>query len=169
MTKQEKIDTAVKNAVRKQIEDDLCARSAIYGLSTVFDYIPKDLITATASLAGGCGSASGSCGAYCSCLLAVGLKFNATMEEEAADPAAFGRTAAKFTEFRDRFLKEYGTILCPEIHKKLFGRSYILTDPEQVNEFLNLPGHVEKCSEVVGAATRIAAEMILEGEEDEKD
>lgn len=164
MTKQEKIETAVGNAVRKQLEDDLCARSAIYGLSTVFDYIPQDMITATASFAGGCGSASGTCGAYCSCLLAVGLKFNATMEEERADPAAFGRTAAKFSEFRDRFLAKYGTVLCPEIHKQLFGRSYILTDPKQVDEFLNLPGHVEKCAAVVGAATRIAAEMILADE-----
>lgn len=164
MTKQEKIELAVKNAVEKQIEDDLCSRSAIYGLSTVFDYIPDDMVKASASFAGGCGSASGTCGAYCASLLAVGLKFNSTMEEERDNPEAFGRTAAAFNEYRDRFMAVYGTVLCPEIHKKLFGRSYILTDPEQANEFLNLPGHVEKCAEVVGAAARIAAEMILADE-----
>jgi hypothetical protein len=161
MTKQEKISKAVKNAVSKQIEDDLCSRSALYGLSTVFDFIPEEMVVASASFVGGCGAASGSCGAYCSCLLAVGLKFNSTMEEEKADPGAFGRTSSKFIEFRDRFLAEYGTILCPEIHERLFGRSYIFTDPRQMEEFLALPGHREKCAEVVGVATRIAAEMIM--------
>jgi hypothetical protein len=65
MTKQEKIDTVVKNAVEAQIRDDLCARSTMYGLSAVFDFIPESVVTGAASLSGGCGSASGSCGAYC--------------------------------------------------------------------------------------------------------
>lgn len=164
MTRQEKIELAVKNAIDRQLEDDLCSRSTIYGLSTVFDHIPDSMVKASASLAGGCGSASGSCGAYCSGLLAVGLRFNSTIDEERENPEAFGRTAAAFSEYRDRFMAQYGTVLCPEIHKKLFGRSYILSDPVQAKEFLSLPGHVEKCAEVVGAAARIAAEMILADE-----
>lgn len=165
MTKQEKIDAAVAAAIEAQLRDDVCARSALYGLSTVFDFIPQEMIKATASLAGGCGSASGSCGAYCSGLMAVGLQRNSTIEEELENPEAFGKTAAAFSEYRDRFKAVYGTILCPEIHEQLFGRSYTLYDPVEVEEFLNLPGHVEKCAEVVAAATRIAAEMLTEGED----
>jgi C_GCAxxG_C_C family probable redox protein len=163
MTKNEKTELAVENAVRKQIEDDLCARATMYGLRTVFDFIPESFVKASASFAGGCGSAGGTCGAYCSALLAVGLCFNSTMAEESVNPAEFERTASKFNEFRERFLAEYGTVLCPEIHKKLFGRSYLLTDPAQFAAFMALPGHVERCAEVVAAATRIAAEMILSG------
>jgi C_GCAxxG_C_C family probable redox protein len=166
MTGREKIEKAVETAKRKQIQDDLCSRSALFGLASVFGYIPDAMIKASASLAGGCGSASGSCGAYCSALLAVGLKYNSTMEEEADNPAAFEKTAAAWSEFRDRFRAELGTTLCPEIHKKLFGRSYTLYDPEQAEAFLNLPGHAEKCAEVVGIATRIAAEMILADDEE---
>jgi hypothetical protein len=162
MTKREKIETAVKNAVEAQIRDDLCARSTLYGLATVFEFIPGEMVTAAASLSGGCGSASGSCGAYCCGLLAVGLRHNATMDEEREDPSSFERTASHFTEYRDRFKSVYGTVLCPEIHKRLFGRSYILDDQDDVAEFLALPGHQVKCSKVVAAATRIAAEMILE-------
>ena len=162
MTDQEIIDGAVEAAKKTQIRDDLCSRSAIYGLQSVFDFIPDALVKASASLAGGCGSASGSCGAYCSGLLAVGLKYNSTMEEEADDPEAFPKkTAAAFNEYRDRFLTAMGTTLCPEIQKKLFGRSYKLYDPDEVGEYLSLPGHAEKCAEVVGTATRIAAAMLL--------
>ena len=163
MTNQEMIDKAVEIAKQTQIRNDLCSRSALYGLKSVFDFIPDSLVKASASLAGGCGSASGSCGAYCSCLLAVGLKFNSTMDEEAADPNAFRtKTVAAFNDYRERFRAAMGTTLCPEIQKRLFGRSYKLYEPAEVEEYLSLPGHAEKCAEVVGIATQLAAEMLLE-------
>ena len=162
MDKQELIEKAVATAKQTQIRDDLCSRSAIYGLQSVFDFIPDSFVTASASFAGGCGSASGSCGAYCACLLAIGLKFNSTMEEEQIDPAAFERTAAAFSDYRDRFLAVMGSTYCPDIQQKIFGRSYKLYDPDDLKEYLSLPGHAEKCAEVVGAATKIAAEMLLE-------
>ncbi len=164
------VQIAAENAKAIQCRDDVCSRSTMAGLASVFDFIPKEMITASASLCGGTGSASGSCGAYCSGLLAVGLKFNSTIEEEQANLGedVFGpSTGAKFSEYRDRFLAEVGTILCPKIHEKLFGRSYVLSDPKDQQEFFGLEGHVEKCSEIVAIAARIAAEMIVEG--DEKD
>ena len=166
MTKTEKIEKAVDTAKKTQIRDDLCSRSAIFGLQSVFDFIPDSLITASASLAGGCGSASGSCGAYCSCLLAVGLKYNSTMAEEEQNSDAFiQKTAVTFNEYRDRFRASLGTTLCPEIQEQVFGRSYKLYDPGEVQEYLSLPGHAEKCAEIVGIATRIAAEMLLEADQ----
>ena len=68
-------------------------------------------------------------------------------------------------EYRDRFLKERGTILCPELHKQVFGRSYVFTDPVQHEEFMYLEGHAEKCAEVVASAVKVACEMLLEDEE----
>ena len=164
MDKQDIIEKAVETAKATQVRDDLCSRSALFGLQTVFDFIPDSLVNASASLAGGCGSASGSCGAYCSGLLAIGLKYNSTMAEEAENPAAFEKTAAAFNKYRDRFMLTMGTTYCPEIQKKVFGRSYKLYDPDEVKEYLSLPGHAEKCAEVVGVATRLAAEMLLENE-----
>lgn len=167
MTQQEKqaiIEKAVANAVAAQIRDDVCSRSTLAGLKSQFDFIPEEMVTASASLCGGTGSGSGSCGAYCAGLLAVGLKRNAPIAEELENPEVFERAAAAFTEYRERFTKEMGTILCPKIHEKLFGKAYDLTDPKDSEEFLNLPGHVEKCGETVGVAARIAAEMLLADE-----
>jgi C_GCAxxG_C_C family probable redox protein len=165
MDKQQKIDQAVQAAKQAQIHDDICARSVLVGLKAVFDYIPEEMVTAGLSLAGGTGSASGSCGAFCCGLLAVGLRFNAPRALELQNPELKQIGAAYFSEYRDRFLAEMGTIMCPEIHEKVFGRSYILNDPEQHEEFLSMPGHEIKCAEVVGIATRIAAEMMLTHEE----
>ncbi len=165
MDKQEIISRAVEAAKIGIIRDDICARSVMIGLKSVFDWIPEEMVTATLSLAGGTGSASGSCGAFCCGLMGVGLKYNATLAEEQADKSLQARGAAKFCEYRDRFLKEMGTIMCPDLQEKIFGRRYDLVDPKEQQEFLTLPGHQNKCAEVVAVATRIAAEMILEGEE----
>ncbi len=164
MDKQHKIDHAVQKAREAIIRDDICARSVLIGLQEIYDEIPDEMVTASLSLAGGTGSASGSCGAYCCGLLAVGLKYNAPLEEELRNPAVKQRGAAKYREYRDRFMKEMGTVLCPKIQEKLFGRAYDLIDNEDHEAFLSVPGHQEKCAEAVAAATRIAAEMILEDE-----
>ncbi len=65
MNKQEKIDCAVEAAKAASIRDDICARSILVRPKDINDDIPEEMITATLSLAGGTGSASGSCGAYC--------------------------------------------------------------------------------------------------------
>ena len=74
MTQEEKkaiVDKVVETAVATQIRDDVCSRSTMYGLQTQFDFIPDSFVKATASLCGGTGSGSGSCGAYCAGLLAL--------------------------------------------------------------------------------------------------
>jgi hypothetical protein len=119
------------------------------------------MITASLALLGGTGTASGSCGAYCAGLLGVGLKFGHPIDDELANPALKLEGIDKAVEYRDRFLAVHGTVLCPLILEKQFGRSFYFTDPKQSEEFLSLEGHAEKCAEIVGDATRVAAEMIL--------
>ena len=60
----------------------------------------------------------------------------------------------KFIAFRDAFLKEFGTTLCPELQKQIFGRSFVFTDESQGAEFFAIADHAEKCAEIVGKATR---------------
>jgi C_GCAxxG_C_C family probable redox protein len=163
LDKQTKIESAVSAAKAATIRDDICARSVLVGLKEILD-IPEEMITASLSLAGGTGSASGSCGAYCCGLLAVGLKYNAPLADELKNPALKANGAQKFREYRDRFMKEMGSVMCPECQKKVFGRAYDLIDTKEHEEFLSVPGHQVKCAEVVAVATRIAAEMILQDE-----
>ena len=160
MDKQQMVDMAAETAKAAQIKDDVCSRSVLIGLSAICE-IPDEMITASLSLLGGTGAASGSCGAYCAGLLGVGLKFNYPVDDEQSNPALKLEGIKKAAEYRNRFLAAYGTVLCPVIHEKLFGRSYIFTDPKQEEEFLTLEGHEVKCAEIVREATRIAAELIL--------
>lgn len=164
MTKNEILDQVGKAAYEAQVRDDVCSRSTLIGLKTHFDWIPDDMIRASLSLCGGAGAASGSCGTYTCGLLAVGLKHNVPLEEELANPEKQGIGAGKFMEFRDRFLKEMGTTLCPEIQKQVFGRSFMFTEPEDCDTYWQIADHNEKCAVVVEKATRLIADMLLEDE-----
>ncbi len=165
MTKAEIIELCAKTAREAQIRDDVCSRSTLIGLKAYFDFIPDDLIRASASLCGGAGASSGSCGAYTCGLLAVGLKYNVPLDVELADPETFNIGQSKFMEFRDRFLKEFGATLCPELHKQVYGRSYIFTNPDDVAEYFQIEDHATQCADVVERATRLCAAFLLEDED----
>ena len=164
MNKQEIIDLCAKAAREAQIRDDVCSRSTLIGLKAYFD-IPDDLIRASTNLCGGAGAASGSCGAYTCSQLALGLKYNHSAEEELEDEELFHVTHVKFIELRDRFLKEFGTTLCPEIHKQVFGRAYYYYKPEDAAEYFKITDHHIRCADTVERATRLIAAMLLEDEE----
>ena len=162
MTKQEIIDLCGKTAREAQIRDDVCSRSTLLGLKAYFDFIPDDLIRASMNLCGGAGASSGSCGTYTCGLLAIGLKYNVPLEDELKNPELQDKNAEKFMEFRDRYIKEMGTTMCPEFQKKVFGRSFIFTEPADCEEYWKIEDHNEKCALVVEKATRLIAEMLLE-------
>lgn len=164
MTRAEILDRVGRAAAEAQIRDDVCSRSTLIGLKTYFDWIPDDVIRASMSLCGGAGASSGSCGTYTCGLLAIGLKFNVPLADELADPEKQEDGAAKFMEFRDRFIAAMGSTMCPELQKQVFGRSYIFTEPADCEEYWQITDHNVKCAEIVERATRVAAEMLLDAE-----
>ena len=164
MTRVEILDKVTRVASEAQIRDDVCSRSVLIGLKTYFDWIPDELIRASMSLCGGAGASSGSCGTYTCGLLAIGLRYNVPLVEELSEPEKQGIGASKFIEFRDRFIASMGSTLCPELQKQVFGRSYIFTDPIDSEEYWKITDHNVKCAEIVGRATRVAAEMLLDDE-----
>lgn len=165
--KKEIMDKVVQEAVNAQLKVDSCAWSTLYGLSTYFE-VPKEMVAASMALSGGGASSSGTCGALNSGLLVIGAKSYPTVEEQLrGEEKTKEKNAAAFAKafrLRDAFLAEFGCLLCRDVHKRLFGRSFNLLDEKEREEFLNLPGHKEKCAEVVAFATRKAAEILLEDE-----
>ena len=165
MTKAEIIDLCANAAREAQIRDDVCSRSVLIGLQKYFTFITDDIVRASASLCGGAGASSGSCDTFTCSLLAIGLKYNVPLDVELADPDTFGIGQSKFMEFRDLYLKEFGTTLCPEIHKSVYGRSFYFTKPEDCEEYFKIEDHNVQCAAVVEKATRLCAEFLLRDEE----
>jgi len=64
-------------------------------------------------------------------------------------------------KFYHRFIQEFGSWICRDIHISLFGRSFDLSIPADHEKFRHAGGYI-KCSKLVGKAARIAGEIILE-------
>lgn len=162
------LELVEKEAVKAQLRDDTCARSTLHGLSCQFPFISETMVAASWAFTGGVAASSGSCGALCSGLLAIGAKYMPGVaeteqgSEEVQKKFEYGRD--KLFAYRNAFMREFNALSCPGVQEKIFGRSYNFLDEDELVEFLTMPGHEEKCATVVGKAARMAAEIILEDE-----
>jgi hypothetical protein len=60
-------------------------------------------------------------------------------------------------------VQEYGSTQCGDLHEKLFGRRFNLSDPADLRAFqAAVPGPTQVCGGVVRKAVRLAAEFILQ-------
>ena len=87
-----------------------------------------------------------------------GRELSAISDPERKRAVAF-RLGEKMVQ---RFLDEYGTIICEEIQEKVMGRSFSLLDPEDKQVFEAMGGHSTACPSVVGKGVQWTAELIEE-------
>lgn len=143
-----------------------CAQCVLGTMMKLFDLTQPDVFRAATGLAGGIGlSVEGSCGALTGGVMAIGLLYGRDLEKM-DDPEKRRFIAYRLAhKLHQRFVQEYGSSLCKEIHQKTMGRTYHLNDPGEWQAFLDAGGHSEKCPGVVGKAARWTAQMIIEEEQ----
>jgi len=143
-----------------------CAQCVLGPLMEIFDMKDPNAFKAATGLGGGVGlSVQGSCGGLVGGVMAIGLCYGRELEN-IQDPEGLRFISYGLAnKLHERFVQEYGSSLCKEIHKKVLGKTYHLNNPEEWDAFLAAGGHEDKCPGVVGKAARWAAEIILEEEE----
>jgi hypothetical protein len=65
----------------------------------------------------------------------------------------------------DKYIGEYGTILCPHIQTQLYGRQFFLPDEQEMTKFENIGGHGDSkksCCHIVGNASRWVLEILVD-------
>jgi len=143
-----------------------CAQCVLAPLMEIFDMKEPEAFKAATGLGGGVGlSVEGSCGGLTGGVMALSLVYGRELDN-IEDPEELRFISYRLAnKLHERFVQEYGSSTCKEIHKEVFGRAYHLNDPEEWEAFLAAGGHSDKCPGVVGKAARWAAEIILEEEE----
>jgi C_GCAxxG_C_C family probable redox protein len=139
-----------------------CVIGALYG---VFPELSNENIFRSASGFGaGTGlTTKGQCGALSGAVMVLS-QIHGRQLTEIADPERKRFVAYRFAEnIVDKFMKQYGTVICGEIQTKLIGRSFYLYDPAEWDAFEAAGGHNRICPSVVANASRWAAELIIEG------
>lgn len=124
---------------------------------------------AATALAGGVARRGETCGALLGALMALGLAIG---RERIDDAEASARAAGPATEICRRFQQELQTqfgfaqplesSLCRDIHVRIYGHVFNLTDAAERKAFLEAGGHSAKgCPKVSAVAAQVAAEELI--------
>ena len=134
-----------------------CAQTSFVILQEQFD-LDGDTVLKALTAFPGIALRCETCGAVTGSLMALGLIFG---REELDDEQGFQIAVTIARTFCQRFEKELGSTMCGSIQESKFGRRFDLLDPEHLAAW-EAANPIDKCSVVVGAGVRIAAEIINE-------
>ncbi|MBR2596521.1 MAG: C_GCAxxG_C_C family protein [Solobacterium sp.] len=138
-----------------------CAQCVLLTLSQTALDIPAEVIkSATGLMAGGVRSGN-SCGAFSGALMAISCVVGRPADRM-DDKTYVAKTAEPGRKLYQKFMDEYGTVLCRDIQYKIMGKSYRMYDPEDMKRFLADGGHDDKCTAVVAKACIWVLEVLEE-------
>ena len=93
-------------------------------------------------------------------VMALGCKYGRSRENFAKGRFLDSYVRAK--KLHDRFVQEYGSTICRDVHKKIFGRTFNLWDAKEYKEFESAGAHRDKCPMVAGKVAKWVAEILTE-------
>lgn len=136
-----------------------CPQCVFAAVSEVLGKRSDEIFKAIDGLAGGLGrTGNGTCGALSGGVATISRRYG---REEFPNLGQREKCMTLSKKLHDRFIEEYGSILCKDIQTKIMGRSYNFWDPKEREEFNEAGGHTDKCPDVVGKAAKWAVEILL--------
>jgi len=137
-----------------------CPQCVLAALKETLNVGDTSIFRASHGLAGGTAlSSKGTCGALVGGMMAIGSLVGRTYQEFTEGEKK--RLVFRYTrQLYDRFIEEYGSPLCCDVQKKLFGRSYVLFDKKEYELFEQAGAHVDKCPSVAGNTAKWTVEII---------
>jgi C_GCAxxG_C_C family probable redox protein len=135
-----------------------CAQSSYIALAEQFGIRAEAVLKALTPLPG-VAERGETCGAITGPLMVFGLIYGRG-KNQLHDWDVYRKSLVPSGGFCRLFEEEFGSTMCRDIQKATFGRSFQLTNPEDLKEFQEADA-TGKCSSVVRKAVRMAAEIIL--------
>ncbi|MBN1333579.1 MAG: C_GCAxxG_C_C family protein [Synergistales bacterium] len=154
------IEAASEMATHNEAEYHLCSQGTLAALMQAFGIHNPDVLRSSTAFAGGCVRRGDICGALAGALMFIGLLAG-------RDDLEMKDQAMRGMDYMDKvyklFEEKYGTVICREIHQKLYGRIFDLTDEAQRDELHEIMVDAEEgCPDVCGVAARFAAQVAIE-------
>ena len=141
-----------------------CAQCAFAALQELLDLRNEQtdaVFKSATALSGGMGNeGDGSCGAYSGSVMMLGYLIGRERDNFEDPEGIRFETIELARQLHDKFIGEYGTVLCHGIHRKIFGRPFYLHDEDEKRKFDEAGAHTEKCTDVVGKAAAWTMEIL---------
>lgn len=147
-----------------------CSQCTVAALRDLLGFEDTIVKVATSSCGGQSGLSTGACGGVIGGTIVLDhyLGRPASMvsatETRPGSEEALACAMESARSLCRRFIGEYGSILCPQIHQRVFGRTFNLQDPVDWQAFIDAGAHsdVSKCMTVVGNAVKWTMEVLIE-------
>ena len=145
-----------------------CSQCTVAALQELLGFEDVVVRVATSSCGGQALQLMGTCGALVGGTMVLDYYFGRPLKDmsyqQGANKDKLFRATGIAKLLYDQFVKKYGVVSCANIQRKLFGRLYWVTDPDEAAKFEAAGAHSDpdKCMDVVGDAARWTMEILLD-------
>jgi len=154
-------EKAYQLAYKYEAERGSCPQCVLAAIMETIGVGDQATIKAIDGLAGGTAlSTNGTCGALVGGLAAISSMVGRDYKSFSAGDRK-RRVFQYSKKLYDKFVEEYGSPICKDIHVKLFGRAFDLLDSKGYKDFEKAGAYVDKCTSVSGNVAKWTVEIIL--------
>jgi C_GCAxxG_C_C family probable redox protein len=170
LSKSQLLEKAFDLGISYERHSGSCSQCTVAALQEIVGFDKILVKAATSSCGGHAGLATSACGGVIGGTMVLDYFFGRDpdlVSNEKSTPYAFGELERAMEIARllcGKFAGEYGSVLCPQIHKAIFGRSFNLQDPNDWQAFIDAGAHddASKCMSVVGNAAKWTLEILID-------
>jgi len=139
-----------------------CAQCTIAAIQDSLGIKNDYIFKAASTLGGGIGKLTdGACGGYSGGAIMISASFGRERNKFSNDEENKFCSNQLTIKLHQKFIDTYDSVICREIHGKIFGRIFNLWDEEEKKEFERLGAHQVKCTNIVANAAAWTTELIL--------
>jgi len=156
------LEEVYKLAFNFEKEKHCCSQCTVVALQEVFQIKSEELFSTSFAFGGGfANTGEGTCGALAGGAIIISYLYGRRREE------FFHGISNKKADYLtkklyDRFVQEYGSCICKDVQKKIFGRSFNFWDEKEKEIFEKSGGHIDKCPAVVAKTAQWTYKIIEE-------
>ncbi|MHB8277575.1 MAG: C-GCAxxG-C-C family protein [Candidatus Humimicrobiaceae bacterium] len=163
-----KAEKAYRLAYDFDIRHGECSQATFYALQNIYNMKNSDMFKGIGAFAGGgAHRCDGTCGVYAAAIFFMGLFIGRSLEDldsNPDDPSALKKRDSLFNltdKIYEKFVQNYGSVICNDIQRKMYGRSYYLRDRDEIKKFIDIGGYTEKGGPgLVGNGAKWTVEII---------
>jgi C_GCAxxG_C_C family probable redox protein len=170
LSSQQLLEKAHELGVAYEKYSGSCSQCTVAALQEMLGFDDIVVKIASSSCGGQAGFSVGACGGVVGGTIVLDYYFGrpasmvSATEMNPDGMAALGRGIETAQVLCKRFVNEYGSILCPQIQSRIFGRSFNHQDPADWEAFMQAGAHTDpsKCMNIVGNAVQWTLEILMQ-------
>ena len=162
LPKKEILQKAFDLAYEYESKYGVCSQCVVLAVMETLGEVRNEVFKSAFGFGGGIGNLSHTCGALLGGVMMISLGYGRelnNLDKQTKEEKL--RCHRMVRDLFTRFVQEYGSSECADVHSKLFGRTFNQWDGDDFQEFIRLGGHVDKCTRVAGNVACWTTEMLI--------